>query len=148
MTICVYRIETGYTAILLCAGYEVSVNIYEEGMSWHISKSPTCIAYSTTDVLGRWSEKRIGMACNLKRSPNGLHTLRTDLFAVHNVSELAHVITTDAMPLIPGVTQPWVFAGFASALSKSKGDRVRPSSLRCRQENAKFHQPLDDWSPQ
>lgn len=78
------------------------------------------------------------MACNFKHSPNGLHTLLTNLFAVHSVSELAQVITTDVMRLIPGVTQPWVFAGFASALSKSKGDRERPCSLRCRQENAKF----------
>lgn len=146
--LCISDRDWIHSAILLCAGYEVSVNIYEEGMSWHISKSSTGIAYSKTDVPGRWSEKLIGIACNFKRNPNGLHTLQTALFAVHNVSELAHVITTDAMPLIPGVTQPWVFAGFASALRKSKGDRERPCSLRCRQENAKLHQPLNDWSPQ
>ncbi|KAH1595011.1 hypothetical protein V6Z88_003769 [Aspergillus fumigatus] len=128
--LCISDRDWIHSAILLCAGYEVSVNIYEE------------------DVPGRWSEKLIGIACNFKRNPNGLHTLQTALFAVHNVSELAHVITTDAMPLIPGVTQPWVFAGFASALRKSKGDRERPCSLRCRQEIAKLHQPLNDWSPQ
>ncbi|KAF7183611.1 hypothetical protein CNMCM7691_003890 [Aspergillus felis] len=97
---------------------------------------------SKVGVSGRWSEKRIGMARSFNRNPHGLPTLQTDLSAVYNVSELAHVITTDVMLLTLGVTQPWAFAGFACALSKTKGDRERLCSLRCRR---KFDLPGICW---
>jgi hypothetical protein len=136
--ICVYhRIETGYP------------------YQYYYALATRCLRISTTKVYfiwlrvsyrtsltaragvsGRRNEKWIRMARSFKRNPHGLHILQIDLSAAYNVSELAHVITTDVMPLTPCVTQPRVFVGFASGVSKPRGDRERLYSLSCRQENA------------
>jgi hypothetical protein len=122
--------------ILLCAGYEVSAHIYDEGIFYMASSLLQTSLTARAGVSGRRIEKWIRMARSFKRNPRGLHILQIDLSAAYNVSDLAHVITTDVMPLTPCVTQPRVFVGFASGVSKPRGDRERLYSLSCRQENA------------